>query len=58
MALRRERVALIKQKVKEVLGRDVDIAIADVNTDVTVDLNLNALAKTEGIVRTENETKL
>lgn len=40
---------LIKAKVKEVLGKDVDIDVKDVNTDVIVNLNLNALAKTEGI---------
>ena len=49
--LRNERVILIKAKAKEVLGKDVDIAIADVNTDVTVHLNTNDLARTEGIVR-------
>ena len=48
--LRAERVKLIKAKVKEVLGKDVDIDVKDVNTDVIVNLNLNALAKTEGIV--------
>merc|ERR1712141_926287 len=47
--LRSERVKLIKIKVKEVLGKDVDIDVKDVNTDVIVNLNLNALAKTEGI---------
>jgi len=47
--LRAERVKLIKAKVKEVLGKDVDIDVKDVNTDVIVNLNLNALAKTEGI---------
>ena len=50
--LRAERVKLIKAKVKEVLGKDVDIDVKDVNTDVIVNLNLNALAKTEGIVST------
>ena len=50
MGLRRERVRLIKDKVKEVLGKDVDIAVTDVNTDVEVNLNLNDLALTEGIV--------
>ncbi|XP_059092773.1 uncharacterized protein LOC131888013 isoform X2 [Tigriopus californicus] len=49
MKLRTERVRLIKEKVKEVMGKDVDIAVADVNTDVKVDLNLNDLAMTEGI---------
>ncbi len=50
MSLRKERVRLIRIKVKEVLGKDVDIPVNEVNTDVTVDLNLNDLAKTEGIV--------
>ena len=50
--LRAERVKLIKAKVKEVRGKDVDIDVKDVNTDVIVNLNLNALAKTEGIVST------
>jgi len=49
MSLRRERVKLIKQKVKEVLGKDVDIAVTEVNTDVAVHLNLNDLATTDGI---------
>ena len=52
--LRAERVKLIKAKVKEVLGKDVDIDVKDVNTDVIVNLNLNALAKTEGIVSTNH----
>ena len=34
MDLRRERVTLIKQKVKDVLGKDVDIHVSDINTDV------------------------
>ena len=51
--LRSERVKLIKVKVKEVLGKDVDIAIGELNTDVLVNLNLNDLAKTEGIVSFE-----
>ncbi len=50
MDLRRERVKLIQQRVKEVLGKDIDIDIKEMDTDVTVDLNLNDLAKTEGIV--------
>ncbi len=50
--LRVERVRLIKIKVKEVLGKDVDITVNEVNTDVDVNLNVNDLAKTEGIVST------
>ena len=41
---------LIKIKVKEVLGKDVDCAIGDFNTDAVVNLNFNDLAKSEGIV--------
>ena len=48
--LRAERVRLIKLKVKEVLGKDVDVKIGEFNTDAVVNLNLNDLAKTEGIV--------
>jgi len=47
--LRAERVKLIKIKVKEVLGKDVDCAIGEFNTDAVVNLNLNDLAKTDGI---------
>jgi len=47
--LRAERVRLIKLKVKEVLGKDVDVKIGEFNTDAVVNLNLNDLAKTEGI---------
>ena len=50
MGLRRERVNLIKLKVKEVLGKDVDIQVQDINTDVNVKLNIEDLALTEGIV--------
>ena len=35
---------------KEVLGKDVDCAIGEFNTDAVVNLNLNDLAKTDGIV--------
>ena len=49
--LRSERVRLIKVKVKEVLGKDVDCAIGDFNTDAVVNLNIGDLAKTDGIVR-------
>ena len=48
--LRAERVRLIKLKVKEVLGKDVDVQIGEFNTDAVVSLNINDLAKTEGIV--------
>jgi hypothetical protein len=48
--LRTERVRLIKIRVKEVLGKDVDIKVGDVNTDLVVNLNHNDLAMTEGIV--------
>ena len=49
MDLRRERVTLIKQKVKDVLGKDVDIHVSDINTDVKVSLNTNDVARTAGI---------
>ena len=38
-------------KAKEITGEDIDIAVADINTDVNVELNLHDLARTEGIVR-------
>lgn len=50
MDLRRERVRLIKEKVKDVLGKDVDIHVSEVDTDVKVSLNTSELAMTEGIV--------
>lgn len=49
--LREERVTLIKLKAKEVLGKDVDIKLKDVNTDVKVSPDLNQLATTSDIVR-------
>ena len=49
MELRRERVTLIKQKVKDVLGKDVDVKVSDINTDVKVSLNTNDVARTAGI---------
>ena len=49
MDLRRERVTLIKQKVKDVLGKEVDIQVSDINTDVKVSLNTNDVARTAGI---------
>jgi len=47
--LRSERVRLIKIKAKEITGEDIEIAVADINTDVNVEVNLNDLARTEGI---------
>jgi len=47
--LRSERVRLIKIKAKEITGEDIDISVADINTDVNVEVNLNDLARTEGI---------
>ena len=51
--LRKERVMLIKAKIKEVLGKEVDLSedASNVNTDLNVQLNLNDLARTDGIVR-------
>ena len=37
-------------KAKEITGEELDIKVQDINTDVKVELNLNALALTEGIV--------
>ena len=48
-----ERLRLIKEKVKEVLGRDVEINLKDVDTDVNVKPNFNQLVTTNGIVRGE-----
>jgi len=56
--LRIERVRLIKLKVKEVLGKDVDISIKDVNTDVNVHANLNDLHTTAGIVSIYSGVKI
>ncbi|CAB4061815.1 unnamed protein product [Lepeophtheirus salmonis] len=47
--LRLERVRLIKVKIHEVLGKDVTIALGELNTDVKVDLNYNDLFKTDAI---------
>ena len=41
-------------KAKEITGEDIDIAVADINTDVNVEVNLNDLARTEGIVSLKN----
>ena len=41
-------------KAKEITGEDIDITVADINTDVNVEVNLNDLARTEGIVSLEN----
>ena len=48
--LRRERIRLIKHKAKEITGEDIDIEIGEINTDVKVGVNVNELARTEGIV--------
>jgi len=47
--LRRERIRLIKLKAKEITGEDINIDIGEINTDVKVDVNVNELARTEGI---------
>merc|ERR1711936_821311 len=49
MGLRRERVRLIKIKAKEITGQDIELEAADIDTDVNVEVNLNELARTEGI---------
>ena len=38
-------------KAKEITGEDVEINVADIDTDVNIEVNLNDLARTEGIVR-------
>merc|ERR1711936_1005290 len=48
-ALRTERVRLIKIKAKEITGQDIELEAADIDTDVNVEVNLNELARTEGI---------
>ena len=37
-------------KAKEFTGEDIEIPIADIDTDVNVEVNFNDLARTEGIV--------
>jgi len=49
MGLRRERIRLIKIKAKEITGQDIELEAADIDTDVNVEVNLNELARTEGI---------
>ena len=41
---------MLQLKAKELTGEDIDISVADIDTDVNVELNLNDLARTEGIV--------
>ena len=48
--LRRERIRLIKLKAKEITGEDIDIDVGEIDTDVKVGVNINELARTEGIV--------
>ena len=40
-------------KAKEMTGEDVEINVADIDTDVNFEVNLNDLARTEGIVSKE-----
>jgi hypothetical protein len=43
----------------QVLGRDIEFEVnTDVNTDVDVHLNINELARTEGIVSARNFLKV
>merc|ERR1712083_588920 len=49
MGLRKERVRLIKIKAREITGEDIELEAADIDTDVNVEVNLNDLARTEGI---------
>jgi len=47
--LRKERIKLIKEKAKEITGEDIDIDVVEIDTDVKVGVNVNELARTEGI---------
>ena len=40
-------------KAKEITGEDIEIDVGEIDTDVIVDVNINELARTEGIVSTE-----
>jgi hypothetical protein len=40
----------LQLKAKELTGEDINIDVADIDTDVNVDLDLNSLARTDGIV--------
>lgn len=37
-------------KAKEITGEDIEIDVGEIDTDVIVDVNINELARTEGIV--------
>ena len=37
-------------KAKEITGEDIDIDVGEIDTDVKVGVNINELARTEGIV--------
>ena len=41
---------MIKQKAKEITGEDIEIDVGEIDTDVKVGVNVNELARTEGIV--------
>jgi hypothetical protein len=43
-------VLFLQLKAKELTGEDINIDVADIDTDVNVDLDLNSLARTDGIV--------
>ena len=40
-------------KAKEITGEDIEIDVGEIDTDVIVDVNINELARTEGIVSIE-----
>ena len=42
-----------KIKAKEITGEDIEIDVGEIDTDVVVDVNINELARTEGIVSDE-----
>ena len=41
---------MFQLKAKEITGEEIEIAVADIDTDVNVEVNFNDLARTEGIV--------
>ena len=44
-----------KIKAKEITGEDIEIDVGEIDTDVVVDVNINELARTEGIVSEEDK---
>ena len=51
-------VKIFQIKAKEITGKDIEIDVGDINTDVNVEVNLNDLARTDGIVSAEYRSEL